>query len=88
MDRILVIDDDREMGRLLRTLFELEGFEVHVAAEYDDVVPSLEALNPDVLPIIYKSSILRLSSQFPRKSKQILDFPCRIDNPCLFLVFR
>lgn len=49
MDRILVIDDDREMGRLLRTLFELEGFEVHVAAEYDDVLPSLEVSNPDVV---------------------------------------
>ena len=49
MDKILVIDDDQEMGRLLRTLFELEGYEVHVAAQYEDVVPALEASCPDVV---------------------------------------
>jgi CheY-like chemotaxis protein len=49
MDIILVIDDDQEMGRLLRTLFELEGYEVHVAAQYEDVMPSLAASCPDVV---------------------------------------
>jgi len=49
MAKVLVIDDDREMGRLLRTLFELEGHQVTVASRYQDVLPTARQFHPDVV---------------------------------------
>jgi DNA-binding response OmpR family regulator len=45
----LIVDDDREMGRLLRTLFELEGHQVVVVASYSEVIDSLREVLPDVV---------------------------------------
>jgi DNA-binding response OmpR family regulator len=46
---ILVVDDDREMGRLMRTLFELEGYEVVIARDYQEILPALRQVLPDVV---------------------------------------
>jgi CheY-like chemotaxis protein len=49
MLRITVIDDDPEMGRLLKTLFELEGYQVTSASKYQDVLPTITRAEPDVV---------------------------------------
>jgi CheY-like chemotaxis protein len=49
MSKILVVDDDREMGRLLKTLFELEGYEVVVASNYHEIVPAILRSQPDLV---------------------------------------
>jgi DNA-binding response OmpR family regulator len=49
MKKVLVIDDDREMGRLLKTLFELEGYQVVVVSHYSDILPTIQAERPDVV---------------------------------------
>ncbi len=48
MSKILVVDDDREMGRLLKMLLELEGHQVIVTRAYEEVIPSLRQTMPDV----------------------------------------
>ena len=45
----MVVDDDREMGRLLRTLLELEGHQVIVTSRYKDILPTVRQVRPDVL---------------------------------------
>lgn len=49
MTKILVVDDDKEMGRLLQTLFELEGYQVVTVRAYEEIVPSLREHVPDVV---------------------------------------
>ncbi len=49
MSKILVVDDDREMSRLLKTLFELEGHTVTVARAYDQILPALAQEQPDIV---------------------------------------
>ncbi|MBN1178586.1 MAG: response regulator [Anaerolineae bacterium] len=49
MRKIVVIDDDQEMGRLLKTLFELEGFVVDVVAKYEEVMSAVQEAHPDVV---------------------------------------
>lgn len=49
MSTIMVVDDDREMGRLLCTLFELEGHKVVVVPSYQEVLPVLRQTQPDVV---------------------------------------
>lgn len=45
---IMVVDDDRNIGRLLKTLFELEGYHVVVASTCAEVLPLLRRTLPDV----------------------------------------
>ncbi len=49
MSTVLIIDDDREMVRLLRTLFELEGFQVATVSSYDEVLPTCRRVRPDAI---------------------------------------
>ena len=49
MPRITVIDDDPEMGRLLKTLFELEGYQVTSASKYQDILPTIKNAEPDIV---------------------------------------
>ena len=49
MTTVLIVDDDREMGRLMRTLFELEGHQVVVVASYGEVITALREVLPDVV---------------------------------------
>jgi CheY-like chemotaxis protein len=49
MPSITVIDDDPEMGRLLKTLFELEGYQVTLASRFRDILPTIRKAEPDVV---------------------------------------
>jgi len=45
----MVVDDDQQMGRLIRTLFELEGHQVVVTPSYPEILPALQQTQPDLL---------------------------------------
>ncbi len=49
MKKVLVVDDDREMTRLLQTLFELEGYRVSVARTCAGILPAVREFKPDVV---------------------------------------
>lgn len=49
MRKIVIVDDDPNMSRLLRTLFELEGFEVTTAHRYQDILPLIQQVRPDAV---------------------------------------
>jgi two-component system phosphate regulon response regulator PhoB len=46
---ILVVDDDPEVGRLLSIVLELEGHQVTLVADYQEVLPALRRDPPDVV---------------------------------------
>jgi len=46
---IMVVDDDEDISRLLRTLFELEGHRVVVTSTYDEVLPLFRRSLPDAV---------------------------------------
>jgi DNA-binding response OmpR family regulator len=47
--KIMVVDDDREMGRLLRTLFEMEGYQVSVVPVYEEILSTARQVMPDIV---------------------------------------
>lgn len=49
MTKILIVDDDRTMVSLLKTLFELQGFQVLTALQEDAVLAALREDKPDVV---------------------------------------
>lgn len=49
MRKIVVVDDDPNMSRLMRILFELEGFEVITAQRYQEILPLIQQVRPDVV---------------------------------------
>ena len=49
MPKILIIDDDRATSTLLRTLFEIEGFEGVVCPRPEDVLNTVRREHPDVV---------------------------------------
>ncbi|HHS97220.1 MAG TPA: response regulator [Chloroflexi bacterium] len=49
MSTVLIVDDDHGMVRLLRTLFELEGFQVATVSSFEDVLPACRKVRPDVI---------------------------------------
>ena len=49
MSTVWIVDDDREIGRLLKTLFELENHRVLVFRTYQEVLPALRQALPDVV---------------------------------------
>lgn len=49
MRKIVIVDDDPNMSRLLRILFELEGFEVVTAQRYQDILPTIQQARPDAV---------------------------------------
>jgi len=49
MSKIVIVDDDPQMSRLLRVLFELEGFEVVIAQRYQDILPTIQQARPDAV---------------------------------------
>jgi DNA-binding response OmpR family regulator len=51
MPKVILIEDDPTMRSLLKTLFEMESYEVLTLAEDLNVIPILEAENPDLIMI-------------------------------------
>ncbi|MGB9775750.1 MAG: response regulator [Anaerolineae bacterium] len=49
MRKIVIVDDDPHMSRLMRTLFELEGFEVITAQRYQEILPLIQQVRPDAV---------------------------------------
>lgn len=49
MQTVMLVEDDREMGRLMRFLLELEGYRVVSTDVYEDVLPLLQETLPDVI---------------------------------------
>ncbi len=47
--RIMVVDDDREMLNLINRVLEMEGFDVVVVDEGDAAVTLLDKANPDLV---------------------------------------
>ncbi len=47
--RILVVDDEPQIGSVLRAYLEREGFEIEVAATVEGAMNSLESLPPDMM---------------------------------------
>ena len=49
MSRVLVIDDERQIRRLLQVSLEAQGFEVHEAGTAEDGLRSIQGVKPDVV---------------------------------------
>jgi len=49
MRKIVIVDDDPNMSRLMRILFELEGFEVITAQRYQEILPLIQQVRPDAV---------------------------------------
>jgi CheY-like chemotaxis protein len=49
MTKILIVDDDKATATLLRTLFEIEGYEGAVCSRADQVLTDLRGERPDLL---------------------------------------
>ena len=47
--RIMVVDDDQEMLKLLNRTLELEGFDTIVVADGDEALAILEEIEPDLV---------------------------------------
>lgn len=56
MPKIMIVDDDRTMVKLLKTLLELDGFDVSVVRDGCDVVEKALELMPDVIMMDYHLS--------------------------------
>jgi CheY-like chemotaxis protein len=46
---IMLVEDNQDMGRLMRFLFELEGYRVVTTDDYDNVLPLLCQAHPDAV---------------------------------------
>ena len=75
MPKVMIVDDDRTTVKLLRTLLELDGFEVDFAGRGADVIPTAQAFLPDIFLMDYHLSDtdgvdvvrdLRASDQFAK----------------------
>lgn len=49
MKTIVVVDDDQVFCRLIRTVFELEGYQVMIVPDPGDVVPTVRQTEPALL---------------------------------------
>ena len=49
MPKILIVDDDRATSTLLRTLFQIEGYEGLICPRPEDVLQMIETAQPDLV---------------------------------------
>ncbi|HEX9680205.1 MAG TPA: response regulator [Anaerolineales bacterium] len=49
MKKVMIVDDNRTMVSLLRTLFELQGYEVLTALDRDTLLANLRSERPEVV---------------------------------------
>lgn len=56
MTKVMIVDDDQTSVMLLRTLLELDGFEVSMAGRGADVLPIAERVIPDIFLMDYHLS--------------------------------
>lgn len=53
MPRVMIVDDDRTTVRLLKTLLELDGYEVSIAPTAAEVVTLAQEVQPDLFLMDY-----------------------------------
>ena len=53
MPKVMIVDDDRTMTKLLETLLKLDGFEVVVVRQGGEVIAAATASPPDVILMDY-----------------------------------
>jgi len=46
MDTVLIVDDDKVFSGLLKTVFELEGYQAVIASHPEDVLPTARSVKP------------------------------------------
>lgn len=51
MPKILIVDDDRTTMKLLKTLLEMDGFEVFLAANGQSGIEMAQSTGPDILMV-------------------------------------
>lgn len=56
LPKVMIVDDDRTTVTLLKTLLELDGFEITVVGRGADVIPTVEQVKPDLLFMDYHLS--------------------------------
>ena len=49
MTTVMIVDDDETMQSLLRTLLEIEGFDVIEALSLDQILPTIRSEKPDAI---------------------------------------
>jgi CheY-like chemotaxis protein len=49
MPRVMIVDDDETMQSLLRTLLQIDGFEVLEAPSFDQIISTARAEYPDAI---------------------------------------
>jgi DNA-binding response OmpR family regulator len=49
LNTIMLVEDDRQIGRLMKMLFELEGYRVVATNDYEEVLPLLREALPNIL---------------------------------------
>lgn len=49
----MIVDDDRSMTALLKTLLELDGYEAHIVGRGADVIPMAERVRPHAIILDY-----------------------------------
>jgi DNA-binding response OmpR family regulator len=49
MSKIMIVDDDRATSTLLRTLFQIEGYEGLICPRPEDVLHTIEQAQPDLV---------------------------------------
>src|SRR5579884_3233424 len=49
--RVLIVDDDDVIRQLIAVNLELEGFEVHTAADGEDALARVKDIKPDVITL-------------------------------------
>lgn len=53
MSKVLIVDDDRTTVTLLKTLLELDGFEIETTGNGADVAAAVASFEPDVILMDY-----------------------------------
>ena len=53
MIRVMIVDDDRTTVSLLQTLLEIDGYDVDVVTNGNEVIPAAEATPPDLILMDY-----------------------------------
>lgn len=49
MKKILVVDDDRDMLLLVRTILEADGYETEIESEWEKIYGHVNAFHPDLI---------------------------------------
>ena len=56
LPKVMIVDDDRTTVTLLKTLLELDGFEITVVGRGADVMPKADEIHPDIFLLDYHLS--------------------------------